>query len=92
MIMPSLEASEGEGDEAEGSQSAPHPQQEAMDTDAPAVEQEPPRVRIFSPSRAPNRVERLESTIGVLQIDLVEVRATHAVNHTEVMTRLAILQ
>lgn len=86
MIMPSLEIAKGEGDETDGSQPAPQPQQEKMDTEASLTAREPPLVHIFSPSRVHDRSKR------VLQTDLVEVRATQVANHTEMMARLDTFQ
>lgn len=48
MVMPPLETAEG--DEVEGPQPALEPQQEHMEADALPGTQEPPPVRIFSPT------------------------------------------
>ncbi|XP_039118271.1 elongation factor 1-delta 2-like [Dioscorea cayenensis subsp. rotundata] len=77
------EIAKGEDNAVGGSQPVPEPQPEQMETKAPPTAQEPPPVHMFSPTRAHDRFKRLESVVGVLQVDLAEVRCYQGQRETK---------
>ncbi|WP_375645352.1 hypothetical protein, partial [Bartonella sp. CL5QHWL] len=74
--------------QGEGSQPALQLPSTEIETQAsPTTASDPPPVQMFSPSRGQDRLERLESTVGTIQTEVAEGRATWAAFHREVMGR-----
>ncbi len=54
---------------------------------SPTTASDQPPVQMFSPSRGQDRLERLESAVGMIQAEVAEGRATLTAFHSEVMGR-----
>ncbi|KAH7659753.1 hypothetical protein IHE45_16G050900 [Dioscorea alata] len=79
-------------EQGEGSRVALEPPPQDTETEVPPTAPEPPPVRMFSPSRGQDRLERLESAVGILQTEVAEVRATQITQHQEVMAQFQSLR
>jgi len=74
--------------QAHGEESRPTLQLPSTETEAqasPTTASDPPPVQMFSPSRGQDRLERLESAVGMIQAEVAEGRATLTAFHSEVM-------
>jgi len=74
--------------QAQGEGSQPTLQLPSTETEtqaSPTTASDPPPVQMFSPLRGQDRLERLESAVGMIQVEVTEGRATLTAFHSKVM-------